>query len=442
MKRLIALCAAFILALNLLAVLPALAADGSGGGSESDTPIAGVDYTFSLEQTLALYGTSITGIYNDTTANVTRNITFNYLTDSLHIGDMSQTSQNLKIGTRGNFVVSQKGIVQQSPYLVYVALPDDWGGGAFVGTNSKTNVQLSTSIPMSGLNRYSQIIAWTLNNPSAGNVRYSTIAMLNGDTVVSPSASVNNIGGGAGWVGTSSSRARAVLEFYAWNPESEPQPDENYQGTIGFMSWDYDSTETQISFNRQALTMRNNGTVPNSGYVYLLVGCPITRQDTILPPTPPVTTAATTAASTSSRRVSDPVGYTTGTTSDLPDISADLRRIIWNQERQIELQKWIGENAGRAVNNLAYCCDMLDKIYSLMQKQGDIQSPENTELGAWMTGQLSTSTTARLPDEALEGVSFLTWMMTSFQSQLWLYTISMLSLACLTTYWFLFKGRH
>lgn len=443
MKRMIALCAAFILALNLLVVLPASAADGSGGGSESDTPVAGVDYTFSLEQTLALYGTTITGIYNDTSANVTRNITFTYLTDSLHIGDMSQTAQNLKIGTRGTFTVTQKGLVQQSPYLVYVAQPDDWGGGAFVSTNSQTNVQLSTSIPMVGLNRYSQNIAWTIvNNTNNTNIRSNTISMLNGDTVVSPSVGQNSAGGGAGWVGTSSSRARALLEFYAWDPETEPQPDENYQGLLGFMSWSYDSTDTQISFNRQALTMRNNGTVPNSGYVYLLVGCPITRQDSILPPTPSVTTAATTSAQTTTRGASLPVPHTTGTSSDLSGIEADLARIIRNQELQMEYQEWIGTNQMYAVDNLALICEKLDKIYDLMLRQGDIQEPENTELGAWMTGQLSTSTTARLPDEALEGVSFLTWMMTSFQSQIWLYTISMLSLACLTTYWFLFKGRH
>lgn len=189
-------------------------------------------------------------------------------------------------------------------------------------------------------------------------------------------------------MGPSSSRARSLIEFYAWNPETEPQPDENYQGTLGFMSWDYDSSDTQISFNRQALTMRNNGTVPNSGYVYLLVGCPITRQDTILPPTPTVTTPATTTAT---RPIENPASYTTGTTSELADISADLRRIIWNQERQIELQRWIGDNAGRAVNNLAYCCDMLDKIYELMQKQGDIVVNIENNIGTDLVDEIGAA---------------------------------------------------
>lgn len=377
-------------AFALSAVGLAFAADGSGGGSDSDTPVAGVDYVFSLQQTLALYGTTIGGTYYDNDAGLTRNITFNYLTDSLHVGDMSD-AQNLKIGTGGRMTTSQRAKLQATPYLVYVAEPADWGGGAFVPTNSRVNVQLNTSVVMTGLNRFTQNICWTINNTSLSNTRYTKYYMYNGDNLLSPSYNQNAVDGGAAWVYSSGARSYFLLEMYARNPATEPQPDENYQGKYGIVSWGYDNTDTQISFNRQEYDFYNCGTVPNSGAVYLLVGCPITRQDTILPPSPTVTTPVTTMPTTTTRPASQPAPYSSNTTSDLSGISADLARIIRNQELQMEYQDWIGTNQMYAVDNLALICEKLDKIYELMQKQGDIVVNIENNIGTDLVDEIGAA---------------------------------------------------
>lgn len=422
MKRMIVFCAAFILALNLLAVLPASAADGSGGGSESNYPPTSQNGEVYLtpQQTLALFGSTLSGSYYAGSSGLTQNITWHYLCTSDDIGYMTDTAY-LK-ATYSRYLAGSRASLQSNKWIFYVAERGDFGGQEF-DTNYRTYVDLDTSITLTNLNLIEFGIGYTQKTPNNGASTNSSFTIYNNlDAVYT--ANIDRSNGGISYF---------TLPMYAY--DGMGTVDENYLGYFGTMQA-HREEETAFSVDRLSATFWGNAPVANSGSLYLAIRCPVLRQDAPLPPVPTTTTP------TSTRPVEDPVSYTTGTTSELPDISVDLRRIIWNQERQIELQRWIGENAGRAVNNLAYCCDMLDKIYALMQQQGDIQSPENTELGAWMTGQLSTSTTARLPDEALEGVSFLTWMMTSFQSQLWLYTISMLSLACLTTYWFLFKGRH
>lgn len=370
-------------AFGLSAVCFAFAADGSGGGTESNYPPTSVNGEVYLtpEQTVALFGATLSGSYYAGSSGLTQNITWHYLCTSDDIGNMTDASY-LK-ASYARYTSDVRASLQNNKWIFYIAERGDFGGQEF-DTSSRTYVEFDTSIRLTNLNLIDFGIGYTQRTPNHGASTNSAFTIYNNlDAVYTAKIDRSNAG-----------ISYFTLPMYAF--DGSGTVDENYLGYFGTMQA-HREEETAFSVDRLSATFWGNAPVANSGSLYLAIRCPVLRQDAPLPPVPTTTTP------TETRPVEDPVSYTTGTTSELPDISADLRRIIWNQERQIELQRWIGDNAGRAVNNLAYCCDMLNKIYELMQKQGDIVVNIENNIGTDLVDEIgaalsSYTTPVSMPD--------------------------------------------
>lgn len=394
------------------------------------------DVELTLQQTLALFGTTLNGTYYDATNDVTRGITFHYWTDTQSIGYMEDGQTNLHCTWSGfqsgnSQAMALKTFASSKPYLVYYASPSDWGGGEFNTSRNRPNITLNCSVPLYGIDKLAMNIMYSSETGRSGT-GYSDAQIFNNGVYVA--------GFEAQQMGALYSRY-AILPMYAYYAS---------QGAVDESTLAYchmvpvgNTYENAIDFNSMTLNLYCCDDTESAGSVYVFIQCPTLHQESVLPPNPVTTTATTVTTTRGTTGTPAPaVSYVTGEPADLSNIESGIAEIIRQEQQQNWQLNWIGQNAQAAVYDLGLICEKLDKIYNLMVQQGDLPTTDVSEdFAAWFAGALQTHTTARIPDEAVDGLDFLSFLFSRLSGISWLVALGGLGLATGAASWIIFKGR-
>lgn len=452
-----------IMAMIVVCALPVSAAGGSGGGSSeggtTEEPTG--DVVLTPEQTVALYGSTITGTYYDELNHTYHNLTFQYAYPLKSIGYMdtgggfSGLSDSISPASVLSFCKSMNG-------CVYVASSSQWGGGTFPtyqnrdsgGDPCNLTLNFSLSIPCT---RFTQAVMWSTGKYNCKSDSYeSSIRWKRADTfwqchLANSELAPNGNATYGGSASTSSVPAHPIMPFYpyyasgaALDESQTPEWGVFYEDvTIGSMM-----VISGFDYGMQSLqqTIKYSNSSPPSGDVAIIIGCPAISQyepNAVVTTAPRVTTAPSV---TTTRKVTGTAApaytYVTQEPLDLSNIESGIAQIIQQEYEQNQKLDWIGNNAEAAVYDLGLICDKLDAIYELMKEQGDIE-PVHTDadFAAWFQVALSSETTVRIPDEATDGLSFIAYLLTILQNVGWFAAMGALGLATGVAYWIIFKGR-
>lgn len=454
---------------------------------------SGNTVTLTVNQTLALYGTSLTANYwtgdpynsSASSSGQYLPITFHYAYPLSSIGYMDTGGGFTGTGSNDFSPNQVNNDIRYMNGLVYIADASQWGYGEFPTNNAVLtqgsyennplyNLHLPLTINLEGITDIVQYIGWSTSYFSLG--RYYQVM---------------DSGYSSGWSAyyAYNDNCRAIADFCDWtlytnsavDPHgkalesptvlnssgqrvtgfkqipfyryyaSDAAMDESMIARFSFFrvsggaasgtSFDVSGIDLGVQNLSPLYSHQNAGnSTPPTGDIAIIIGCPKIYDYT----EPAVTTAPVSAVTTAPRTTRAPaqtaVSYVTGSGIDLSNIESGIREIIWNQEQQKWQLSWIGQNMEGAVNNLALICQKLDAIYDLMEKQGDISQP-NTAFDDWMLAALSTHTTARIPDEAAGGLSFIAYLLEQLNQVSWFAAIGALGLATGVAYWIIFKGR-
>lgn len=435
--------------------------------------------TLTYEQTLALYGQSFDVTYYRLNQNDTVSCkayycgtTENYCPTS-SLDDLSFKSKVFfPVDYSGNQIGSdeygQGGLV----YAICAASPA--GGGLSIpftswqtsNTGDHANVSIDFPITFTGISRFVQPFFWTIGNyaqqADRSSLSFTTSLGLYTTTPAraAPSGtSYQRFGYGVGSL------------YYQNNPRFSSWSDvpERLLMNFGLLYSDigesdystvFDVSAMHFSLNNvQALSVEGSGdfgfydnfggvSFAIDGYVpFIIIGRP--KIYGYVPPE--TTTAPATTRDPSGVGVGTAVPYVTPEPVNLSTLESGVQAIVGEQIDANANLDWIGRNIYTSTNNLAYICDMLDKIYAKMVASGEIAwNPQlqtglqpsfyGTDVRSDMESIIAGHTTATVP------TNINTQFVKSAFSYIWeeipfACYLGGLSLVLSVASWVIFKGR-
>lgn len=405
--------------------------------------------TLTPEQTLALFGDQLGGVVYPVRNGSAVGITFDYAFPLKSIGYMDSgggfdPSQVYGATGGGNAAREEmRDYLGDRNGLVYIASSSQWGGVDITPYTEYGGVPVQLhaafSVRLSGIGGYQQSILYpslhqtiSTNNPRR-DASYMTFA---GDSYNPVQG--NTIGG----VDVAANYSLPTYPYYSQIYDPETGTSQSAAVDQSQLQWFipfYVNTEEQpASFDVNGITIDCYGVTNSSSGgtdLWLIVTCP-----TIWDYTPSVTTSVPVTSFTGETGVTG-IG-TTQTGVDMSQISVDLREIIYNQRWQIHQNEILNENARIIANNTNTIVQQLNKIYEQMVKTGDVPVSTDTPIAAAIGSAINGYTTARLPDEAVNGISFWShlsqWLMSEYG---FCNTVALFALCMGVTCWIIFRGR-
>lgn len=385
------------------------------------------------EQTLALYGTTLTArrFEADTTSQFNDiDVQFTYAgvtSDWVGSGAYGQNIPVLGVtGVSSNNQAYYKTLLQSAPYLVYTY--DIHNNSFYSGLRFSFNLQPR----LSGITNYDGNFLF-----SVGGYQYPYQQLQKSTALFTTTAGIKSFDTLLG------TNYMATIQTY-----NSPVPAFGQTSNDNVLSCTFTTmyAENAVYFANErynleniALSWKSAGGITTSAVtggstkVYLLIQCP-----EIWNYTPPaVTTAATTRREYS---VLPPQSTAPAYTADLSNLESGVAAIVEQGVEANNNLEWIGSNVYIGVNNLAHICNTLDSIYAEMQRQGAI--PINGTFMDDLNNVLTSYTTARIPEDAAAGLTLFAKISEFFMEWPWIADLAFLGLALAVTYFVLFRGRN
>lgn len=413
--------------------------------------------TLSPQQTVALFGSHLDAIYYDALNDTSYSIDFEYAFPLQSVGYMANGGGFMLNDTWPQIYTTDGVRVEMANTtgIVYVADSSQWGGVAPVpSANSvaSVNLHVPVSVPLIGIDRFKFNVFYSLADGYKGNGGSTLLerGCVQTEGKITLLTSFGNITKNlTNGIGTSTNGFKrpctAGLPTYPYSGTGEI--DETQYGTFtGFLN---DITYT-TSFDCTGFTMDCpwvGGADASSNDIWIIIGCPtLVNYD----PPPIVTTAPPW----------EPVPGQTGLTGigtnetgvNLTDVSIDLREIILNQRWQIYQNDINNENLIRANYNLSVIIELLNRIYTQMLANGELNlslayADQLDRLDSGIEARIQTAlrgTWPTMPANAFGDAPALVgefWSLcTSDGFEIFMY-LGCFCLACSVAAWVLFKGR-
>lgn len=402
--------------------------------------------TLTPQQTVALYGSRLSGTYYDGDADTTYNISFDY---AFPLSSIGWDDGGLSVGHTWPTSPTTVGLRTQlceGDAAVYVASASQWGGGTFVpwaNSAGHVNVSLSPSISLNNIDRWQQNILYTVADNWRGDLGGTPLerGCVASEGVLTVNASFGqprlSLTGGSG--GFANGTVRPCMAYLPTYAHASGTVDESQLATV--TGWLCDITQGDVDFSVYGwqADMTWVGTAGSSSSdIWLILGCPTIGNYEVPPP-------VTTPAPTTSRPIyTAETGqtYTTGITID--NFSADIQEIIRNQRWQLYYDEIMVRNQNVQNETLRQILARLDDIYNKMDVFQNQQNPMDTNTPLWqeMAGALTGMTTNTMPNYVLQGLTF--WADCSQEILIrydFLVPLGAFALTMLVIYYVLFKGR-
>lgn len=421
-----------------------------------------------VQQTLALYGTSFTAVCRYNNTNSTENLNFTYVGNTFdwikhhESGLMIPFSDPLYNYTSG--ANSWNAWSHFSNALIYAA-PWTVSNVDFPSSSNTTDVNfyLNQSLPLTNLSRFRQYVFWSgyvNTGNSMGNPQNSFVQYMTTFTGTKKFTALNN----NAWQAYNRLYTYGVWPTYNLNDYADDTYFEDWQGymygvytdmNIGSSDSRFDITSCEYYLNGVdtvdgARVIAPAGT--HSKWIFVLICCPQLDATDFIGPTMPTTTAATTMTTQLTGYTGETISGTYGTGIGLDDIATDIAEIIRNQRFQIEQNNIMIQNGRRTNDNLSIIIEQLNRIYTNMLANGEI-APELVPAAALDTippdiaGQIQTALRGTWPTMPVSAFGAAPAVFGEFWSlcttdgfEIFFY-LGCISLACSVAAWILFKGR-
>lgn len=418
-----------------------------------------------VQQTLALYGTSFTAVCRYDNTNSTENLNFTYVGNTFdwiknhESGLMIPFSDPIYNATSN--VNSWYGWSHFSNALIYAA-PWTVSTVDFPTSNNTTDVNfyLNQSLPLNNLSRYRQYVFWSgyVSGNSMGNPQNSFVQYM---TTFSGTKKFTALYNGA-FQPYDRRYTYGVWPSYDLNTVADDTIIEEWLGYMYGVYTDmnggsstFDITSCEYHLNGVDTIDGSRFIIPagtHSKWIFILITCPQLDATDFVGPTMPPTTSMTT-------QTTQLTGYTGETVSGtysgigLDGIATDIQEIINNQRWQIMQNDVIIQNGRRTNDNLSIIIEQLNRIYTNMVANGEI-SPELVQAHPLDTippdiaGQIQTvlrGTWPTMPNNGFgDAPAVFGEMFDLFRDPVFstIFYLGVVSLALSVAGWFLFKGRN
>ena len=394
------------------------------------------------EQTLALYGTTLSGTWYNKTDGLTRSIEFYYkfTTENWRPNDSilptNVTSVTYQSNSQANAV--REGMCK-STFLVYIApitVADNTYPWVSSNTANHANVNLNFSLAFTDVTLWDQYFMWTYNTSDTGNYHNAFLTTSYSNTSDFTQYSLRRM--------TSQNiMAYAIMPYYKMDSISGI-PDENRLLYNAIIHSNYGLDNNLYSITGQNLTMQSvypyyldsSSGIPgeslNIQYIVLFIGCPQVSGFNVWE-----TTANTnvTAGTT--------VSYQTYPTVDLSGLESGVGTMVQMQDENNYYERI-------QIDQLNMIIAQLNAIYAAMVERGEVPvsltdadsypTLNNTVLSG-VNDAITTYTMAQLPaDQIGNGATGLTSFMFFLNSGPWM-AIGLFFIGFAIFSWFIFRGR-
>lgn len=211
---------------------------------------------------------------------------------------------------------------------------------------------------------------------------------------------------------------------------------------------EFDLTNFRINYGHSSGNGQSMVTGYNT-YLYIMLPCPVLYDYDVPATTAPTvsttTTTITRPAVTQRYTLAPPLSTAPVHTVDLSNLESGVAAIVQQGIDANNNLDWIGNNMYIGVNNLSYIANRLDDIYDAMLKAGEVpvNGSDTQDMIAAVGSALGEYTTARIPDDATQGVRFWAAIVKFLYDDLgWAAGLAAFGLAMSLTCWILFRGRN
>lgn len=438
-QRALVIFSVFSFCMSMLGSLP----ESLRYGYEVEAAADDVVRRLTVEQTLALYGRTLSGSWYNAQDGLTRAITFTYsfTSDSLRptrytdtptfLSSMSTVNSS---SITGNQYKSQ---ISSAPFLVYtcpILQTENTYPWYSSSTSTHANVHLDFSINIPHLSLWQQFFMWSHNYDNLGNYSHAnvTTTMTGLTPYVERALRLKT---------SQNTMAYALFPWYKADSqdsiiESKIMSAAVIESLIG-LDGTYFDMESQ-DLNLQAV---NYVSVDSSfpGYVsndvlMLFIGCPQISGINLFPETTPASTGVTAGTT---------VSYQTYPTVDLSGLESGVGTMVQMQDENNYYERI-------QIDQLNMIIAQLNAIYAAMVERGEVPvsltdadsypTLNNTVLSG-VNDAITTYTMAQLPaDQIGNGATGLTSFMFFLNSGPWM-AIGLFFIGFAIFSWFIFRGR-
>ena len=401
-----------------------------------------------VEQTLALYGRTLSGTWYNSQDGLTRSITFNYsfTSESLRPNDYTDTHTFLSsmsmVNSSSALGNQYKSKISQAPFLVYtcpINLTDNNSPWVSSSTVSHANVHLDFSINISHVSLWQQFFMWSHNYDNYGSYYYANVTTTM--TGLTPYLQRP--------LRLQTSQNTMAYALFPWYKavsqdsitESKIMSAAVIDSQIG-LDGTYFDIESQ-DLNLQAVDYvevdgsfvgAGSGNIGNFKYLMLFIGCPQISGINLFPETTPASTGVTAGTT---------VSYQTYPTVDLSGLESGVGTMVQMQDENNYYERI-------QIDQLNMIIAQLNAIYAAMVERGEVPvsltdadsypTLNNTVLSG-VNDAITTYTMAQLPaDQIGNGATGLTSFMFFLNSGPWM-AIGLFFIGFAIFSWFIFRGR-
>lgn len=422
-----------------------------------------------VQQTLALYGTSFNATCRYNNGEDTVSLHFDYVGNTLSWSRNPASGVNIPFvnpiyNASSSGVNSWDGWARFGNALIYAA-PWTVSNEDFPTSSDTTNVNfyLNQSLPLQNLSRFRQYVFWSghVDTGNAVGAPYNSFVQYMSTFSGTKKFLALNNNAYQVW---ELSYSYGIWPSYDENTVSEGTTIEQWLApmygvytdmNVGTSSNRFDIVSAEYNLNGMdtvdgARSISPAGT--HTYWLFVLITCPQLDATDFVGPTMPTTTAATTMTTQLSGYTGETISGTFGTGIGLDDIATDIAEIIRNQRYQIMQNDVMIQNGRRTNDNLSVIIEQLNRIYTKMVADGQI-APELVPAAVLETipedvaGRIQTAlrgTWPTMPANAFGDAPALVgefWSLcTTDGFEIFMY-LGCFCLACSVAAWVLFKGR-
>lgn len=414
--------------------------------------------TLSAEQTLALYGQTLSGTWYNQDDGFTRTIQFHYATTTEYWRPLDYDSSNTYIHSLSlsgySDIPTIKTNLERQTFLIYKCDVSPYEGTSpWVpsSTSNHANVALDFSVNFTGLSVWDQYFMWgisTSNGEVNRNPNYSYIlSYLNSDTPYKQTA-LRRQYGQYYYLGY------AQLPFY--QPVSKDYITESQFGYCAIIQNRFGLDGNSYDLSQQSLTLQAfksykvydshlTDSINGVNCLLLFISCPTLSGYNVFPETEaPVTGTNNTVTS-----IGTTASYQTYPTVDLSGLESGMATMVQQQDEGNYYERI-------QIDQLNTIIEQLNAIYAAMVQSGEVPltltpAAEIPKLGTNIMTDISSAvegfTVAQLPDDPslTSGVgSIFTFisLFTNIDSLSVIFVLGSFSIGFGIFAWFIFRGRQ
>lgn len=436
-QRVLVVFSVFSFCMSMLGSLP----ESLRYGYELEAAADDVVQRLTVEQTLALYGTTITGSWYNANTGISSPISFHFqfASERWRPNDYTESPTYIKSVACSESV---QQYLEASPFLIY-SCRVDYDNGTYPWVPSSTadhaNIFLNFSVDFSNLTFWDQWFMWSFGQRLNSNYNYCYIdSVINGSHYKQYAKRASSLSyiSGIGYSifpwypAISTDTITESKLMYAGLIESKFGLD----GTFNDVTGQSLTLQTVKDYEVDQSSLVNGVSINGSNMLFLFIGCPLYSGFNVFPETTPVTTAVTAGTT---------VSYQTYPTVDLSGLESGVGTMVQMQDENNYYERI-------QIDQLNMIIAQLNAIYQAMVERGEVPvsltdadsypTLNNTVLSG-VNDAITTYTMAQLPaDQIGNGATGLTSFMFFLNSGPWM-AIGLFFIGFAIFSWFIFRGR-